>query len=108
MLNPTVELSEHLITNSEPSVQKLHTINLQHSDILVSFDAISLFTKVPHKETLQLLGQQFNNTTSDLLQQFLISTHFLHNDKFHNLRNGVTMGWFAGCASHGQFLYGTF
>jgi hypothetical protein len=86
MPNPTVELPEHLITNSEPSVQKLHTIKLQHSAILVCFDVISLFIKVPHKETLQLLGQKFKDTTSDLFQQVLISTHF------HNQQNGVTMG----------------
>jgi hypothetical protein len=36
-------------------MQKLRTIRLQKSDILVRFDVVSLFTKVPLNDTLQLL-----------------------------------------------------
>jgi hypothetical protein len=49
----------HFITNSKPSVQKLHSIHLQNTDILVSYDIVSLSTKVPLQENRQLLGQTF-------------------------------------------------
>jgi hypothetical protein len=49
----------HCITNSKPSVQKLHSINLQNTDNFVSYDIVSLFSKVPLQENLQLLGQTF-------------------------------------------------
>jgi hypothetical protein len=52
MMSPTVELSEHDIANSKALIQKLNSINQQNMDILVSSHGLSLFTKVPPKETV--------------------------------------------------------
>jgi hypothetical protein len=48
------------IRNSEAFVQKLQSIKLQETDILVSFDVVLLFTKVPLEDTIQLLSAKFN------------------------------------------------
>jgi hypothetical protein len=47
LLNPFVGHSSFHIKNSEAFIQKLSAIHLQGTDILVSFDMVSLFTKVP-------------------------------------------------------------
>jgi hypothetical protein len=38
----------------------LHTFWVNLEDTVISFDAISLFTKVPIMDALNLLGQQFD------------------------------------------------
>jgi hypothetical protein len=60
LLNPLVGQSEYHIKYSEAFVQKLQSIKLEETDILVSFDVISLFTKVPLDDTIQLLSGHFN------------------------------------------------
>jgi hypothetical protein len=62
------------------------------ADILVSFDMISLFIKVPLKDTLQLLLQHFDNQTITLIRQVLTTTSFLYNAFFYNQRDGVAVG----------------
>jgi hypothetical protein len=37
-------------------VQNLHSVNLQNSTIMVTFDVVSQFSKAPLQENLQLLG----------------------------------------------------
>jgi hypothetical protein len=53
-LNPLslLKLSPSNIKNSEAFIQKLNTIHLQESDILVSFYMVSLFTMVPLEDTV--------------------------------------------------------
>jgi hypothetical protein len=50
-----VGLSEHHIKISASFIQKLRAIGLQITNTLVSFDVVSLFTKAPMNDTLQLL-----------------------------------------------------
>jgi hypothetical protein len=68
LLGPFVRQSDHHIKNSEAFVQNLQSINLQETDILASFDVVSLFTKV------------------------LTSTYFLYDGSFYDQKNGVAMG----------------
>jgi hypothetical protein len=55
LLNPLVGYSPSHIRNSEDFIHKLNTISLKESDILVSFNVVSLLTRVPLEETLLLL-----------------------------------------------------
>jgi hypothetical protein len=86
-----VNLSEHHIRNSEDFMQKLHNINLQSTDILVNFDVVSVFTKVPLKDSLQQLGQHFETSTMYLFRQALTST-YCYNGQFYNQTDRVAMG----------------
>jgi hypothetical protein len=51
--------SPHHIKNSIEFVQELSSLQADTHDIMVSFDNVSLFTKVPIRETMNLLGRHF-------------------------------------------------
>jgi hypothetical protein len=51
--------SPHHIRNSIEFVQVLGSLQIGTHDIMVSFDIVSLFTKVPIRETMDLLGRHF-------------------------------------------------
>ncbi|KAG8237323.1 hypothetical protein J437_LFUL014488, partial [Ladona fulva] len=60
LLSPLVGHCEHHITNSTEFVKILPKIHLDPEDIMVSFDVVSLFTRVPLEDTLDLLKNQFD------------------------------------------------
>jgi hypothetical protein len=80
------------IRNSEDFIHKLNTIYLQESDILVSFDVVSLFTRVLLEDTVLLLQQHFHDQTISLFKQVLTTTYFLYDSTFYDQTDGVTMG----------------
>ncbi|XP_071447161.1 uncharacterized protein [Hetaerina americana] len=92
ILAPFVGSCEHHIKNSAEFVKTLRDIRLDNQDILASFDVISLFTKVPIKDTLLLLQARFDEKTVDLFRHVLTSTYFLYNGKFYEQVEGVPMG----------------
>jgi hypothetical protein len=92
LLSPLVGYSPSHIRNSEDFIHKLNTIYLQESDSLVSFDVVSLFTRVPLEDTLLLLQQHFHDQTISLFKQVLITTYFLYNGAFYDQTDGVAMG----------------
>ena len=47
ILSKLTGLSEHHVKNSEEFVELVTTVIIQETEILVSFDVISLFTKIP-------------------------------------------------------------
>jgi hypothetical protein len=58
---------------------------------MVSFDIVSLFTKVPIKETMELLGRQFEDVLG-LFRHVLITSYFTFNGQFYGQTDGVAMG----------------
>jgi len=70
---PTYQLSKHLsgligqltgksahhVKNSFHFNEILKTLKIKPGDLMVSFDVVSLFTKVPVEESLMLLSQHF-------------------------------------------------
>jgi hypothetical protein len=59
---------------------------------MVSFDVVSLFTKVPIRDTLQLLGQNFEEDLLALFKHVLTSTYFCFKGQFYEQTNKVAMG----------------
>lgn len=53
LLRPLVGRSDHHIKNSQAFPRNLQSISLQETDIMVSFDVVSLFRKIS-EDTLQL------------------------------------------------------
>jgi hypothetical protein len=92
LLSQLVGHSDHRIRNSETFVQKLQSVCLKETDILVSFDVVSLFTKVPLDDTLQLLSRQFHKQTVDLIRHMLTTTYFHLDGSFYHQINGVAVG----------------
>jgi hypothetical protein len=82
----------HHIRNSLQFVQTLDSLRVQPEDITVSFDVVSLFTKVPITDTLQLLGQHFEEDLLVLFRHALTSTYFCCEGQFFKQTDGVAMG----------------
>jgi hypothetical protein len=58
---------------------------------MVSFDVVSLFTKVPVEDSLSLLSQHFTDILA-LFKLVLTSTYFCINDQYFEQTDGVGMG----------------
>jgi hypothetical protein len=58
---------------------------------MVSFDIVSLFTKVPIKEAMDLLGCHFKEDALGLFQHVLTTSYFTFNEQFYGQTNGVAM-----------------
>jgi hypothetical protein len=71
------------ISYSEAFVQNSQSIKVQVTDILVSFDVVSLFTKFPLYDIIQLLSPKFNKQTVDLFRHVLTKKYFLYDGSFY-------------------------
>jgi hypothetical protein len=85
--NPTITFK-----TQEAFVQNLQSIKLQEVDILVSCGVVSLFTKVPLEDTLQVLSQHLHKQTLNLIRNVLTTTYFLYDGSFYDQKGGVAMG----------------
>jgi hypothetical protein len=61
-------------------------------DIIVSFDIVSLFTKVPIKETTDLLGRHFKEDVLGLFHHAITTSYFTFNGQFYGQTDDVAMG----------------
>jgi hypothetical protein len=73
-------------------VQELKCISFQEGHTLVSFDVISLFTKVPLQDMMQLLSQHLDEQVVVLAKHVVTAMYFLYNGSFYDLNNGVAVG----------------
>ncbi|PSN48481.1 hypothetical protein C0J52_11724 [Blattella germanica] len=82
----------HHVRNSMDFIETLKGITISSSDVLVSFHVESLFTRVPLKETLDLLRPHFDDNVISLFHHVLTSTYFLYNGAYYEQTDGVAMG----------------
>jgi hypothetical protein len=59
---------------------------------MVSFDIVSLFTKVPIRETMNLLERHFEGDVLGLFRHVLTTSYFTFNGQFCGQTDCVTMG----------------
>jgi hypothetical protein len=81
-----------VVKNSAHFIQILNSIHIQPTDLMVSFDVVSLFTKVPIEDSLQLLSIHFENNILALFKHVLTSTYFSFDGQFYEQTDGVAMG----------------
>jgi Reverse transcriptase (RNA-dependent DNA polymerase). len=62
------------------------------NDLMVSFDMVSLFTKVPIADSLELFSYHFEDDVQALFKHILISTYFGFEGKFYEQTDGIAMG----------------
>jgi hypothetical protein len=72
----------HHIKNSIEFIQVLGSLQVDTHDIMVSFDIVSLFTKVPIRETTDLLGRHSEEDDLGLFRQVLITSFFTFIGQF--------------------------
>ncbi|XP_069673690.1 uncharacterized protein [Periplaneta americana] len=80
------------VKNSTQFVQILDNMKVKPSDLLVSFDVVSLFTRVPLSEAMLLLSNQFPPDITELFRHTLTSTYFLQNNTYCEQIDRVAMG----------------
>jgi hypothetical protein len=61
--------------------------------LMVSFDAVFLFTQVPIQESFNLLSQHFSGDILALFRHVLTSTYFSVGGQFWEQTDGVAMGF---------------
>jgi hypothetical protein len=82
LLRPFVGQSEHHLKNSEKFVQRKQSITLQSTDILASFDVVSVFTMIPLENTT-------TNTFTEMSQADCISHETCPNNHVFSSRRLV-------------------
>ena len=65
---------------------------IERDDILVSFDVVSLFTKIPLDEAIQVIKDVTDLGTAKLVEIFLRSTVFTFQGIYYGQTSGVAMG----------------
>jgi hypothetical protein len=59
---------------------------------MVSFDVVSLFTKIPVEDSLSLLSHHFTDDILALFKLVLTSTYICFNSQYFEQTDGVAMG----------------
>ena len=73
-------------------IHKTRDLHLDDHDLMVSFDVISLFTKIHAPESLNIISRFFDKETLHLIEICLSSTFFSFKSKFYEQTKGTTMG----------------
>jgi hypothetical protein len=80
------------IKDSSDFIQKTQHLHLDENYIMVSFDVISLFTKILVPEALNLISNLVNPETLNLIEIFLTSTFFTFKGICYEQTKGTSMG----------------
>jgi hypothetical protein len=80
------------VKNPEDFAQTLDTLRVGPKDILVSVDVISLFTRLPLNNALDLLTRHFDENILKLFRHVLTSSFFSFNVQFYEQTDRVAHG----------------
>ena len=97
ILKPLVDNTQHHDLNSSSFIQEIKDLRLGPNDVLISFDAISLFTNMPVDETCDIIKQKLLDDISfhertQLIKLCLSNTCFQWRDSFCEQTSGAAMG----------------
>ncbi|KAG8238481.1 hypothetical protein J437_LFUL004944 [Ladona fulva] len=81
LLTPLIGESNRAVKNSAEFVTTLKQLKLDNGGMLVSFDVVSLFTKVPIQESLILIEEKLGEEITPLFRHALTSNYFLYQGK---------------------------
>jgi hypothetical protein len=83
--------SPYQVQNSTEFVHVFGSLQVDTRDIMVSFDVVSLFTKVPIQEIVDLLGRHFEEGILQTFRHVLTTSYFTFNGQFYEQTDGVAM-----------------
>jgi hypothetical protein len=84
--------SSYHVTNSIEFVHTLGSLWVELEDLIISFDIVFLFTRVPVVVSPNLLRQQFIENILALFRYVLTSTYFSFGGQFYEQTDGMPMG----------------
>ncbi|CAL8110124.1 unnamed protein product [Orchesella dallaii] len=105
ILKPITNVSERSVKNSYEFVEKIKKLRIPRNHKLVSFDVVSLFTKVPIAETIEFIRKRLHENDKwktrtklsldevmELVTICLNTTYFRFRDKTYKQLKGTPMG----------------
>jgi hypothetical protein len=94
ILQPLTEVIPSYVKNSSHFVNRLQDFKIDHEDIMVSFDVVSLFTRVPVNEVMTFLDSNdlVPKYVVELTKHCMASTYFIYDKKFYKQISGAPMG----------------
>ena len=104
--SPTYDLAKHLakalkplvgktfsfIKYSSELVSKMKEWKMSDNDLLTSFDVVSLYTKIPINEAVEVIKKVSNPETTHLVEICLRSTYFCFQGEIYEQTKGVAKG----------------
>jgi hypothetical protein len=91
LLSPLMGRSSHHVKKSIEFVQTLGSLQVRPDDVMVSFDVVSLFIRVPSVESLNLVSKHFSEDTLALFRHVLTTTYFFFGGQFYKQTDSVAM-----------------
>jgi hypothetical protein len=94
LIQPIPEKAKSYVKNSTHFIELIHEITIEPEDILVSFDVVSLYTKVPVQEALDILAEKkvISEDILKLVKHCMFSTYFIYEGQFYKQKSGAPMG----------------
>jgi hypothetical protein len=80
------------VKNSFQFVKISESLRVKPEDLMVSFNVVSLFTRVPTVDSLEILSHHFEEDVLALFKHVLTSTYFCSDGQFYKQTDGVAMG----------------
>jgi hypothetical protein len=79
------------VKNSIQFIQILESVRLKPDDLMVSFEVVSLFTKVPITDIIELLTHHFEYDVLALFKHVLAPTYFCFKGQFYEQTEALAM-----------------
>jgi hypothetical protein len=92
ILSPLVGHTDSFIKDSNEFINIIKNEKVRPQDTLIRFDVVSLFTKIPLDEVIQIVKEVTNLETTKLVKVCLCSTFFSYQGEFYEQTNDVEMG----------------
>jgi hypothetical protein len=92
ILSPLVGHTDSFIKDSNEFIKIIKNEKVRPQDTLISFDVVSLFTKIPLDEAIQIIKEVTDPETTNLAKVYLRSTFFSYQGEFYEQTSGVAMG----------------
>ena len=87
-----IKNSTHHVKNSIQFIQTFESLRVQPDDLTVSFDVVSLVTKVQTTDSLELLSHYFEKDVLALFKHVITSTYFYFDGQFYEQTDGIANG----------------
>jgi hypothetical protein len=92
ILSPLVGYTDYFIKDSNDLINIIKNEKVGPQDTLISFDVVSIFTKIPLDEAIQIVKEVTDPETTKLAEVFLRSTFFSYQGEFYEQTSDVAMG----------------
>jgi hypothetical protein len=92
ILSPLVGHTNSFIKDSNDFIKIIKNEKIRTQDTLISFDVVSLFTKIPLDEAIQIVKEVTDPEIANLAEVCLRSTLFSYQGELYEQTSGVALG----------------